>query len=125
VDCLFLQAAFTPEELYSRKRTLDRKVADVTPIVKKLKLSSAGSSAAGAQAEGAEEEVAVLSDEDVTKLVGTADACKLEVSYTICRKKGLLLLTWCMELRLLIWTFLPLLFSISLTYGRALSSEFL
>ncbi|KAG0595364.1 hypothetical protein M758_UG160800 [Ceratodon purpureus] len=68
------KAAFTPEELYSRKRTLDRQVGDVTPIVKKLKFSSAD----GAQAEGAEEEVAVLSDEDVTKLVGTADACKLE-----------------------------------------------
>lgn len=53
------------------------------PIVKKLKLSSAESSTPGGQAEGAEEEAAVLSDEDVTKLVGTADACKLEVSYTI------------------------------------------
>lgn len=86
-----MQAAFTPEELYSRKRTLDGQVGDVTPIVKKLKLSSAETSIAGAQAEGAEEEVAALSDEDVTKLVGTADACKLEVSYTIFRKKGLLL----------------------------------
>ena len=84
-----MQAAFTPEELYSRKRTLDRQVGDVTPIVKKLKLSSAESSTVGAQAEGAEEEAAVLSDEDVTKLVGTADACKLEVSYTTFRKEVL------------------------------------
>ncbi|XP_024376643.1 DNA repair protein RAD5A isoform X1 [Physcomitrium patens] len=72
------RAAFTPEELYSRKRTLDRHVGDVTPIVKKLKLSSAEGSTAGAQAEVAEEEVSVLSDEDVTKLVGSADACKLD-----------------------------------------------
>lgn len=79
--CIFPQAAFTPEELYSRKRTLDRHVGDVTPIVKKLKLSSAEGSTAGAQAEVAEEEVSVLSDEDVTKLVGSADACKLDVSF--------------------------------------------
>lgn len=84
---LFLQAAFTPEELYSRKRTLDRQVGDVAPIVKKMKLSSAETSTTGTQAEGAEEEVPVLSDEDVTKLVGTADACKLEVGFTITREK--------------------------------------
>lgn len=50
--------------------------------MKKLKFSSAETPTVGTQAEGAEEETAALSDEDVTKLVGTADACKLEVSYT-------------------------------------------
>lgn len=45
-------------------------------MAKKLKLASAQ---VGAQAEGAEEDVTALSDEDVTKLVGTFDSCKLEV----------------------------------------------
>ena len=55
---------------------------EVLPAAKKLKVVSAQ---VGAQAEGAEEDVTTLSDEDVTKLVGTSDSCKLEVNYlTLC-----------------------------------------
>lgn len=47
--------------------------------VKKLKLISAQALTTGAVAEAAEEEVSILDDEDVNKLVGTSDTCKLEV----------------------------------------------
>jgi hypothetical protein len=51
--------------------------------VKKLKLISAQALTTGAVTEGAEEEVSVLDDEDVNKLVGTSDTCKLEVIYDL------------------------------------------
>ncbi|CAK9866134.1 unnamed protein product [Sphagnum jensenii] len=77
----FKKAAFTPEDLYTRKRSLDLQVGQgsgseplgaVLPAEKRLNLASKR-----VQGEENEEEGTAISDEDVNKLVGTSESCQL------------------------------------------------
>ncbi|KAH8955274.1 hypothetical protein BDL97_08G127800 [Sphagnum fallax] len=73
--------AFTPEDLYTRKWSLDLQVGQgsgseplgsVLPAEKRLNLASKR-----VQAEENEKEGTAISDEDVNKLVGTSESCQL------------------------------------------------
>lgn len=66
----FKKAEFTPEDLYSRKRSLDSKEMTL-PAEKRKKLIS-NETEAEDQAED------TLSDADINQLVGTSDSCELQ-----------------------------------------------
>ncbi|EMS53135.1 Putative SWI/SNF-related matrix-associated actin-dependent regulator of chromatin subfamily A member 3-like 2 [Triticum urartu] len=70
----FMKAAFTPEDLYSRKRPIERKSSNGEPVAKltseKLKLSSSGNE--DDHAEG------TVSDSDLDDIIGISDSSALE-----------------------------------------------
>ncbi|CAK9883362.1 unnamed protein product [Sphagnum jensenii] len=77
----FKKAAFTPEDLYTCKQSLDLQggqgsgsepLGAVLPAEKRLNLASKR-----VQGEDNEEEGTAMSDEDVNKLVGTSQSCQL------------------------------------------------
>lgn len=70
----FMKAAFTPEDLYSRKRPIERKSSNAEPATKltseKVKLSSSGNE--DDHAEG------TVSDSDLDVIIGISDSSALE-----------------------------------------------